>query len=330
MSEKKDVTDFGSDSDYQAKIAAAKAGKVPIGVVPMPPIPRFDQAPSDRFQGVQNVRAAQQILNPEQQEELSRRNQFIPGVGSAYSANQPGARNGLPPIAAPQATDKTNTGQMQQAAPGEYVNPPRPEGAGLRPETVQQLEAVAKANSTEAEKKKLDADVKDIHEDLASMDDAFETNEFGDRVKSILNNKRRKDAIESRCDPLLIDDLITRGEVRQRVPVVPGKFEPTFRSVGGDEDLFIKRMMSSERGSDQYILDKYSVMNLVVGLYALNGKPLPSHLDSNGTPEDKAFQEKYKIVSKMPLAMLADLSINYMWFGRRLQKLFVLDVIKGF
>jgi len=331
MNEKKDVTDFGDDTDYQTRIAAVKAGKVPVGGVPMPPIPRFDQAPPDRFQGVQNVRASQQILTPAQQEELARRNQFIPGVGSAYAVNQPGMRDSRPQVAVPQqAIDQANAGQMKQASPGEFVNPPRPEGAGLRAETVQQLEAVAKANTTTEEKKKLDEDVNNIHEEISSMDDVFETNEFGDRVKSILNNKQRRDAIESRCDALLIDALITHGEIRQRVPVVPGKFEPTFRSVGGNEDLFVKRLMSPERGSDQYILDKYSVLNLVIGLYALNGKPLPSHLDQNGDPDDKLFQAKFKIVSKMPLAMLADLSVNYTWFGRRLQKLFVIDVIKGF
>jgi hypothetical protein len=329
MSDKKEVTDLG-DADYQARIAAAKAGKVPVGVIPMPPIPRFDQAPPDRFQGVQSTRAAQQLLTPEQQAELARNGQFIPGVGSGYAANQPGAR-GLPQVAVPQqALEQAQAGQMQQSAPpGEFVNPPRPEGAGLRSQTVQQLEAVAKANS-EAEKEKLNKDVKDIHEEISSMDDVFETDEFGNRVKSLLNNKQRRDAVEARCEPLIIDDLITRGECRQRVPIVPGKFEPTYRSVGGNEDLFVKRLMSSERGSDQYILDKYSVMNLVTGLYALNGKPLPSHLDQSGDPEDKLFQAKYKIVSKMPLAMLADLSVNYTWFGRRLQKLFVVDVIKGF
>jgi hypothetical protein len=332
MNEKKDVTDLG-DADYQARIAAAKAGKVPVGGAPMPPIPRFDQAPPDRFQGVQSSKAAQRILTPQEQEELAKQNQFIPGVGSAYAANQPGAQR-LPQVAVPQqAIDQANSGQMQQGAPGQFVNPPRPEGAGLRPETVQQLEAVAKANAEkvkDAEKKQLDEDVKNIHEEIASMDDVFETDEFGNRVKSLLNNKQRRDAIEARCEALLIDDLITRGEIRQRVPIVPGKFEPTFRSVGGNEDLFVKRLMSSERGSDQYILDKYSVLNLVSGLYALNGKPLPSHLDASGDPDDKLFQAKFKIVSKMPLAMLADLSVNYTWFGRRLQKLFVVDVIKGF
>ena len=332
MANDKDVTNFSPDAEYQAKIAAAKSGRVPVGVVPTPPIPRFDQAPPDRYQGVQSARAAQQILSPAQQEELARQGKFIPGVGSGYAANQPGARSmpQQPEIAVPQqALDQANAGQMQQAPPGQFINPPRPEGTGLSANTVSQLEAIAKANQ-EAEARKLDEGLKKDIAEIDSIEDGFETDEFGNRVKSLINNKERRDTIEKRCEPMAIDDLITRGEVRQRVPVVPGKFEPTFRSVGGNEDLFVKRQMSSERGSDQYILDKFSVMNLACGLYALNGKPLPSHLDGQGDPDHKLFDAKYKIVSKMPLAMLADLSVNYMWFGRRLQKLFVVDNIKGF
>lgn len=325
MSDKKEVTDFGN-TDYANKIAAAKAQKVPVGGVPLPPIPRLDQPPPDRFQGVQSHRAAQQLLTPEQREELARGGQFIPGVGSAYVANQPAARSGVPQVAVPQqAVDQANAGQMQQGRQGEPVNPPRPEGAGLRPETVQQLEAVNRANQEPKKEEGLETAGKE----LESLDD-FELDEFGNRVRSLLNNKARRDVIEGRCEEMSIEELITRGEVRQKVPIIPGKFEPVYRSVSGDEDLFIKRKMSPERGSDQYILDKFSVMNLAAGLYALNGKPLPSHLDAGGEPDEALFQAKYKIVSRMPLAMLADLSVNYTWFGRRVQKLFVVDNIKGF
>ena len=278
----------------------------------MPPIPRFDQAPPDRFQGVQSTQAASKLLTPEQQAELAKRGQFIPGVGAAYAANQPGLNAPQPAAPAQPPTQET------------VVNPPRPEGSGLRPETVQQLEAVAQANAPAEE------EAKKVAEDLEDLEDQFDTDEFGNKVRSLLNNKDRREAIEKRCDPMAIDDLITRGEVRQVVPIVPGTFFPTFRSVGGAEDLFIKRLMSNERGSDQYLLDKYSVMNLTAGLHAINGKPLPTHLNGDGDPDQKAFEGKYRIISRMPLAMLADLSVNYMWFQRRLQRLFVVDNIRGF
>jgi hypothetical protein len=326
----KGVVDFGG-GDYAARIAAAKSGKVPVGGAPMPPMPRFDMAPPDRNVGVQNAAAGQRLLTPQQQEDLARQGKLIPGVGAGYAANQPGLRGQMPQVAVPQqALEQAEAGQMVQGtAPGQFANPPRPEGAGLRAETVQGLEALNRAQQ-KADDKKVDEELNKDIEELDAME-PFETDEFGNRVRSLLQNRERKDAIEARCPTMAIDDLITRGEVRQRVPIVPGKFEPTFRSVGGHEDLFIKRLMSSERGSDTYILDKFSVMNLVAGLYEINGKPLPSHLNpETGDPDEAAFQVKFRVVSKMPLPMLADLSVNYNWFGKRLQKLFVVDNIKGF
>lgn len=323
----KGVVDLTKDAEYEARLAAAKSGRVPVGGVPMPPMPRFDQAPPDRSQGVQqNVPGARQIpggplLSAQQRDEMAQQGNYIPGVGSAYAANQPAAR-GAPVTQQP----------PQQPPSGEYVNPPRPEGSGLRPETLQQLEAVAQANRPDAPVSKkeaadLEETVKEMTEDY---NESFDYDNFGRRVRSMLNNKERREAIEKRCGAMAIEDLITQGEVRQVVPIIPNKFFPTFRSVQGVEDLFIKRLMSSERGSDQYILDKFAIMNLSAGLYALNGKPLPSHLNDKGDPDEKLFEHKFKVVLKMALPLIADLSTNYTWFGSRLEKLFIVDNIKGF
>lgn len=323
----KGIVDLSKDDEYAARIAAAKSGRVPVGGVPMPPMPRFDQAPPDRTQPVQAIPGSRPVpggpvLSPQQQQEMAAQGNFIPGVGSAYSANQPAIARGTPVKQQP----------PQQPSSTEFANPPRGENAGLRPETVQQLEAVAKANASGAPAdKKADDDLnKTVEQMTEDYNDSFDYDNFGRRVRSMLNNKERREAIEKRCESMDIADLIVQGEVRQVVPIVPNKFFPTFRSVAGTEDLFIKKLMSDERGSDQYILDKFAIMNLAAGLYALNGKPLPSHLDDKGDPDEKLFQHKFKVVLKMALPILADLSTNYTWFGSRLEKLFIVDNIKGF
>ncbi len=307
MSDRKSTVEFNDDqpNDYAARIARAKGTKVPLGGAPMPAIPRLDQAPPDRNRGVQSSLAAAKVLTPEQQQALAEQGKFRPGVGSAYAQNQP-------PVGEVAA---------EPTPSGSFVNPPRPEGAGLRPETVKDLERLAAAQK-EAEAPK---DEKEDEED-----DTFEVDEYGNRVTTPLNNKKRREAIESRCAPLSIDGLITGGEVRQRVPIIPGKFEPTFRSVGGDELLFVKRLMSTDRGSDQYMLDKFSLYQLTLGLYAINSDTFPTHLNKDLDPEEALFKTKFKIISKIPSAVLADLSINYGWFGRRLEKLMTMDNIKGF
>ena len=69
---------------------------------------------------------------------------------------------------------------------------------------------------------------------------------------------------------------------------------------------------------------------IAASLYSLNGRPLANHLNADGDPDKDLFEKKYKIVSKMPLPIIADLSVNLTWFGARLEKLFVVDNIKGF
>lgn len=323
MSNEKDknVVDFSAqDASYAAKIAAVKGTKIPVGGVPMPPMPRFDQAPPDRMQGVQArpQMPSHAIIPAAQREELTRTGQMIPGVGSVYVANQPAARQ------------QTSSQQSSEQPTGTYINPPRPEGSGLSPKTLEGLKAVAEANVSSEDSKQVDKDLEETQREIEDLSDGWMTDEFGHRVRNLLNNKQRRELIESRCEPLTIEDLITLGEVRQRVPVIPGKFEPTYRSSGGHEDIFIKKLLSNERGSEQYILDLYSLMSLAAGIFSLNGKEYPSHINKEGDPDEKLFREKLKIVGRHPLAMLADLSVNFIWFGKRVQKLFVADNIKGF
>ncbi len=305
------TVDFtGGDPAMRDAIAKAKSARVPVGGVPMPQMPRLDQPPPNS-QGVQSVRAAQKVLTPEEQARLTEQGRFIPGVGSAYAVNQP---NLQPP---------TTTDPEGNAQPIDPRTAPRPPGAGLREETVKGLQAVAAANSDDKELEK-------INDEIEEMDEVYEENEFGERVKSLLANKKRAMAIESRCQPMAFEELLMTGSVQQRVPIIPGKFEPIFRSLLGDENVEILRMMGSVRGPDQYILDVMSLYNLTAGLYAINGKPLPNHLDVNGDFNEEMFRAKYKVVRKMALPILADMSVNYRWFSRRVQKLTVVDDIKSF
>lgn len=306
--------DFGNESAAASAIAAAKQRRVPIGVVPMPAMPRLDQPPPDNHLGVQRVPVpgAQRVLTQLERDKLTDMGQFHPGVGSAYAANQP-------------AVGKLPTNSEGEELPIDPKLAPRPAGAGLRPDTLKELAGVAAANT-----KIDDEDLKKINKEIDEVDEVFETNEFGERVRSLLGNKERARSIEARCQALSLEDLLINGSVHQRVPIVPGKFEPTFRSPQGDENLEILRLMGQVRGSEDYILDLLQIYRLTVGLFAVNAKPFPNHLDANGDFDETLFKNKLKIVSKMALPILADMSVNYGWFSRRVQKLTIVDDIKSF
>ena len=170
---------------------------------------------------------------------------------------------------------------------------------------------------------------KNITEAVKKLDD-FDFNTFREMMmKDLLNNDDQRVIIEKRCKPLDITDLIMKGYVMQKVPIIPDKFEPEFRSMSGGEDLAIKRLIMKEsKGvevSDRYLLDKFSLMAVCIGLHAINNNPVPSHQDQQGNFDEDAFWVKFNVVTKYPFHMLASLGVNYFWFDIRVRKLFVAE-----
>ena len=146
-------------------------------------------------------------------------------------------------------------------------------------------------------------------------------------MKDMLNNEDQKKLIEERLQPLAIDDLIVRGYVLQRVPIIPGKFEPTFRSMGANDDLAIKRLIMVESKalevSERYLLDKFALMSVVLGVYSINSNVLPSYQDEQGRFDDTRFWQKFNLLANNSFHLLASLGVNYHWFDIRVRSLFV-------
>lgn len=298
--------------EYAKRIAAAKGGHVPVGGAEMPMMPRLDQAPAqNRHAGVQGPKA----MGPDQYAQAVASGQAIPGVGGAYAVNQPRGFQTPAPRNGPQMEMTSQDGQP--------VNPPRTEG-GLRAETKNALAAVAQANDPNAPEAKKEST------ELSKEDEDYLTR-LSDATNDILRNKERRQFIESRIeDELNFEDLLFQQELRQRVPI-RRNFVPTFRTPSAAEDLFIKRLIAKdENTSTQYIMDRFATMGLVLGLFAINGTPLPDHLNDKKNPDEKLFEAKYNTVIKYPLILLADLSANFVWFEERVRKLMSLEVIKNF
>lgn len=293
--------------DYRQRIEAAKSGHIPVGGTEMPSMPRLDQpVPKNRYEGVQGGAKA---MSQEQHTQALMGGKAIPGVGSAYPANQP--RGFTPPDQGQGVPPQMEVSSKD----GNPVNPPRAEG-GLRAETTAALQAVAQANTDEK------APLTKEDEDYISK--------LGEETKDIISNKERREFIEGRIeDELNFEDLLFQQELRQKVPIRKNFF-PTYRTPSADEDLFVKRKMSKEDGSPQYIMDMYAALSLVCGLFAINGKPLPDHCDDKKKPKEELFEEKFRMVMKYPLVIVADLSANYVWFLDRVNQLMSLDAIKNF
>lgn len=272
---------------------------------------------------------------------------FVEGHGSQFATNQPALamkygviRNGHP-------------------IPAQQLSTGRP---GLSQKTVAGLEALkqfneqrqkAESGDTAAERAAEeglggaaaraanapgDDDVKTVSKEeaeraLRSMDD-FDFNNFREMMmKDLLNNDEQRKIIEERVPPLSLDALIMQGRVTQVIPVIPGQYEPELQSVTGSEDLALKRLLMAESKSveapDRYLLDKYSLMVIALGLVSINKRPFPSHLDAQGVWDDKAFWTKFNRVLNLPFHLLASLGVHYFWFDIRVRKLFVAERLKN-
>ena len=248
--------------------------------------------------------------------------------------------------------------------PAQQLANPSPHAVqrGLKPETIEGLDAVARFNQ---DRRKVESgedaaekaaergpagasarlangpgdddihpiDPKEVQKRLEAMDD-FDFAAFRSAMmKDLLNNDEQRKLIEERLVELDLTDLIMKGRINQVVPIVPGKFEPEFQSMTGDEDLALKRLVMEETktlgATAPYMLDKFSIMSTAVGVYAINKKPLPSHLDEKGNWSDENFRKKFNLFARYPFHMIASIGVNYFWFDIRVRKLFVAEKLKN-
>lgn len=203
---------------------------------------------------------------------------------------------------------------------------PRPAGSPVLSSSTQaQFAAMGEAQKAE-ESKRVEEEAKKAVED--KKEDLFDMFEFGNQSEAerVLNNKKRRKEIEERCEPMALEDLLMKDEVRQVVSIVPGKFTVIYRSLTPEESLFIKQTLAKEKAeSDAYALERYSLCQLACSVVAINGKEFTDHRDRDGSPDDALFKIKLKQLMKKSGYIIADLGINYMWFDIRVRKLLTSD-----
>ena len=238
---------------------------------------------------------------------------------------------------------RQGSSREQMSAPPAQPSPqgvsPRPPGSPvLRPETQRQLDEMAKVVGEEEKKaqEQKGLDEKKLEEEarLAKVFEAFDFADQQSQIDRILDNKKRRKEIEDRCRPMQFEDLLMKDEVDQVVPIIPGKFEPHFRSLRPIESLYLKQRMARETvTTDQYMGEKYNILLLVCSLIDINGRLLPDHRkhapDGSFEVDDKLFDEKLKAVVNKSAYIVADLGVNYMWFDIRVRRLINPDDLKN-
>jgi len=352
----------------QARRAANSLPKTnePVAGGPTPPIPRLDggmppqlaQTPQQAF-----------VERPQPTVQMSQRDpgqlgilpmdilpdsakedpEFIGGHGSMFAANQPkmALRHGV--VRNGKHLSPQQMVPHKAAAPGQLLRPETVKGleelnkynAGQVPGTLQTdkdaedsvsdaARAAARVGELPGPRSQLDEKEREELKKTVQGMDEFEFDTWRQSMmKDLLNSPDQKTLIESRVKEMDVGDLITQGFIIQEVPIVPHKFTPAFKTVDGETDLAIKRLIMEDANSlevsDRYYLDKFSLMSVAAALYSINGKPLLDHRDDKGNFNDELFRKKFTQVLRLPMHMLASLGVNAFWFDTRVRKLFVAE-----
>lgn len=157
--------------------------------------------------------------------------------------------------------------------------------------------------------------------------DAFEFSQWRQlMMRKVIASEDERELIESRLQPLDLAELLLKGVIRQRIPIIPGKYELTLQSYEGQVELGLKRLLMLESRSvnvgDQYLLDKHMFMSLAVGLHKVNDMVFPDIVNQDGVFDDELFLAKFNKVMRLPMHMLASIGVNQMWFEMRVRKLY--------
>lgn len=276
---------------------------------------------------------------------------FLDGHGSMVAMNQPNLAM------------KYGVIRNGRHIPPQQLNAGRP---GLKQETLDSLKAVVDFNAHRKEVESGDHaaekaaesglageaakiansagsnDVRPVTQDqrdevtraMKNMDE-FDFNAFREiMMKDLVNNEEQRKIVEERLQPLDITQLIVENRITQRVPIIPDKYEPTFQSFTGEEELALKRLVMEERkgveAPDRYMLEKFQLMTVALCTVQINSNRLLPHLDAKGDFSDDLFWKKFNQVMKLPFHMLASMGVHFYWYDIRVRKLFVAERIKGF
>ena len=329
-----------SARSYAARITERAASKKTAASLKgkSPPFGHVEPPPSEKMEAIAGLsgmaRPDFSTAPPARQEEEAPSQPAAPqpsavrGVGAAYPVNQAlsqGKTDG--PVTLKEgnkmAQQQTFSKETVQALEMANQNLKKPTDKAPEPEAAEKAPpSVAKAVREELDEAEQSlGPIKQI--DFSSIAD----------VRNTLMGQKRRDDIEARLKPLDIGDMVMKRELTQTVPVLPGKLEVTLRTFTQRENLWTLKYIFDFPGSSAYVQEVLNTCRLTCSVVALNGSLFPDHRKDVGLATEgvdkEAFERKMFHIASLPVQLVADLSIQSIWFQDRVDGLFTVDSIKN-
>jgi hypothetical protein len=231
----------------------------------------------------------------------------------------------------------------------EAKNMKSPEGKKARPTSLsaESLQGLAEAKSAESEAVETEEESPQIDEGQTAKDLEKAEEEMVGRKddpmfdfagmaqqRNILASKERREKIEKTLEPMNIEDMVMKREIRQVIKVIPNKLHYTLRTFNQEEHLFcLQYVFEHGSSSNMHAEELLNTCKLVCSILSINDALFPEHRESPGNSDEKVdrdrFEKKLQTLSKLPVQMLGDLSIQTIWFNDRINNLFSLDNLKN-
>lgn len=217
--------------------------------------------------------------------------------------------------------------QGQKDKPGNLTNTPRFdqtsswEGAQeaptnfLSPETKKGLETLARAA---AQEQKQSAPPEQVFSKEPSKQVPVEEEEET-AAEPLTAEEKLKLAIEARLDEIDIGEYLMSGEIRQEVPIIPGKLTVTFKTVSDLEESFVDNKISIEPTtiSNRQFLRKMNELALVIHIFSVNGHKWPTLVNGDGTINEESVESRLRHIRKLSSPIFSMLTQNLAWFTDR-------------
>jgi len=141
-------------------------------------------------------------------------------------------------------------------------------------------------------------------------------------VEEPTEDQKLRISIEKRLKPLDVGQhLMGVGEVLQRVPIIPDKLEPTFRTVTEYEEGWVDAWVHKQ---GDITVRQYNRMmaeiSLAFAVHSLNGQAWPVTTDRSGKVIDDAIEDRLGRVRKLSASVINMMAMNMGWFIERVNK----------
>ena len=207
--------------------------------------------------------------------------------------------------------------QTQRERPGDLQNTPKFDSAAswsepstssegfLRPDTKKGLEQMARAAKLEQKPKQ-----------------EPEKEEIVEEAEEITEEERLKKAIEGRLEEIDIGEYLMSGEIKQLVPIIPGKLEIVFKTVNDMEESFVDNTVSKKPSTltNRQFLRIMNELALVIHIYSVNGTKWPTLIDGDGTINQESVDARLRHIKKLSSPIFNMLTQNLAWFTDRVNK----------